>query len=364
MAVAMFNEKIFNPEVFGRYVETIPKLKRNELLKSGVLRDRSDLKAMFPEQTGGNYASIPLIGRIGGTPAKYDGQTDIPTSGMDTYSQSIIVSGFSQGWTEKDFTVSISGKNFMAEVAKQVSGFWEDFDQDTLIAVLKGVFSMTGDGNEDFVKNHTTDISGETGTVTFEGTTVPASNMGVTTLNSAIQKACGQNKGAFAMAIMHSAVATNLENLKLLTYARGVDADGIERDLTMATLNGKLILIDDSMPVESVAQSGDTPAYNKYTTFVLGRGAIDYADIGVSMPFEMSRDPKTNGGETTLWTRQRKLFAPWGISFTKTTMASLSPDLSELALGTNWELVNNGQSADKKFIDHKAVPIVRIISRG
>lgn len=346
MPIAHFDEKIFNPQVFGSYVETIPKLKRNELLKSGVLRPRQDLAPMFVEQTGGNYATIPLIGRISGNPAKYDGNTDIPTGSMDTYSQSIVVSGFTQGWTEKDFTASITGKDFMAEVAQQVSGFWEDFDQETLIAVLKGIFSMTGAENLEFVNNHTTDISAETG---------EAANIGVTTLNNAIQKASGQNKNAFSMMITHSAVATNLENLQLVQYMKGVDANGMERDLSMGTLNGKLIMIDDSMPYDAEKSA--------YTTYVLGRGAIDFADVGVSVPYEMSRDAKRNGGETTLYTRQRKIFAPWGIDFTKATMATLSPSLSELALGANWSLVNNGQST-KKYIDHKSIPIARIISKG
>ncbi|TIH68459.1 phage coat protein, partial [Klebsiella pneumoniae] len=34
---AIFDSKYFNAEVFGKYVETIPKLKRNELLKSGAI---------------------------------------------------------------------------------------------------------------------------------------------------------------------------------------------------------------------------------------------------------------------------------------------------------------------------------------
>lgn len=35
--MAQFDSKTFNPEVFGRYVERIPNLTRNELLKSRAL---------------------------------------------------------------------------------------------------------------------------------------------------------------------------------------------------------------------------------------------------------------------------------------------------------------------------------------
>ena len=46
-------------------------------------------------------------------------------------------------------------------------------------------------------------------------------------------------------------------------------------------------------------------------------------------------------------------------------MAAKSPTDAELADGSNWTLVDNGKTnSDKKVIDHKAIPIARIISRG
>ena len=77
----------------------------------------------------------------------------------------------------------------------------------------------------------------------------------------------------------------------------------------------------------------------------------------------MDRDPKTNGGEDILYTRRRFSFAPYGISFTKNAMSSLSPTNAELANGANWELVNTGGST-KQYIDHKNIPIAQIISLG
>ena len=37
---------------------------------------------------------------------------------------------------------------------------------------------------------------------------------------------------------------------------------------------------------------------------------------------------------------------------------------AELEKGVNWTLVHNGASSSKEYIDHKAIPIARIISRG
>ncbi|MCS4438232.1 phage coat protein, partial [Clostridium botulinum] len=153
--------------------------------------------------------------------------------------------------------------------------------------------------------------------------------------------------------------------LKLLSYLKYTDETGIERELQLATWNGRTVLIDDSMPVEEVPKTSDIEAYTKYTTYVLGDGAFDYENIGAKVPYEMSRDPKTNGGQDTLYSRQRKCFAPYGISYIKKSQTTLSPTDEELANGANWELVNDGGSGNaKQYIDHKAIAIARIISRG
>jgi hypothetical protein len=116
--------------------------------------------------------------------------------------------------------------------------------------------------------------------------------------------------------------------------------------------------------VAAVEAKAAVAAHTEYTTYVLGDGAIEYTDCGAKVPYEVDRDPARNGGEDTLYSRQRKSFAPYGISFTKASMASLSPTDSELENGANWELVNDNASGTKEYISHKAIPIARIISLG
>lgn len=446
--MASFDSKIFNAEVFGKYMETVPRTKQNRFLEAGVLRPRSELKAMCVDQAGGNYITVPMYGLLGGDVQNYDGSTNLTTTSTDTYSQSMVVIGRMKGWKEKDFSEDITGADFWGNIAKQVGTYFDDVDQDTLLAILKGIFSM--DANA-FTTNHTTDITGETD-----------KTVGATTLNSAIQKASGDNKGIFKVAIMHSTVATNLENLNLIQYLKYTDKEGVQRDLGLGTWNGRLVLIDDSVPttqtktadgttgvykvkVTTALTSGDScdivagstgkvsyafesgtttksaqaaaiaalfasdttftvtsdsddvvftqksngvgnvpvvdntgsttgvltastttpgvlPTYTTtYVTYVLGDGAFTYCDCGAKVPYEMDRDPAANGGVDMLYARQRKIFAPYGISFTKTSMSALSPSKSELEMGANWALV---KSTANVTIDHKAIPIARIISFG
>lgn len=347
---AIFDSKYFNAEVFGKYVETIPKLKRNELLKSGAIVVNDRIKSMLSEQTGGNIVTTPMLGLIGGKPVNYDGNTDIEDNSTKTFSHTRVVVGRANAWTEKDFSYDITGGvNFMDNVARQVAGYWDDIDQDTLLAILDGIFAMTGTENKKFVDAHTLDITKEK----------DANKFGVTTLNNALQKAVGENKQSFSLAIMHSQVATNLENLQLLEYLKYTDANGVTRNLQMGTVNGRTILIDDSMPVAEVTDAGGN--YTAYTTYVLGNGAFELTNAGVKVPFEMDRNPKVNGGQDTLYSRQRNCFAPYGISFTNKKMTSLSPTDDELKNGVNWTLV---ASNDGETINHKAIPIARIITRG
>lgn len=397
---SVFDKKIFNGEVFKGYVDRIPNPNKTELIKSRAIRPRPDLATAMADQDGGNYLTTTLKGLINNTtPQNYDGSTDIKAGSTATFRHSRVVVGRAAAWTENDFSYDITGgQDFIENIAEQIAEYWNEIDQSTIVHILKGVFSMTDAEGAKFVAAHTTDVTANAAT-----NDVGAGCMSGTTLNTAIQKACGDAKGKFSLAIMHSVVATNLENLKLLAYMKYTDGNGIERDLSLATLNGRIVLIDDTMPADEIPatykQSTDTspvagktyytkgaggvyapvanptgtqvanyevatPAKTVYTTFVLGDGAIEYTDCGAKVPYETDRNPSKNGGQDTLYSRQRKCFAPFGISFTMASMAKLSPTDAELEKGVNWELVNSATESGKQYIAHKTIPIAQIKSLG
>lgn len=382
-----FDPVNFNGEVFDALVRETPNLNLNALLKSGAVVPAPQYATQMKDQQGGHYATTVIKARIGGTPVNYDGSTDIESTERGNFTMGRVVVGRANGWTEKDFVSDISGNDYMAAVT-EVAEYWDDVDQATLLSVLKGIFNMTGAKNLEFVNGHTYNISN-----------AAAPKFSETTLNTGIQKALGDNKGKFSLAVMHSQISTNLENLKLLSYMKYTDAQGIERDLTLATINGRMVLIDDNMPAEegyfdataettgalkivaSGATTGEinladvTPYFGdqtlaadmyvvkdiKYTTYVLGNGAIEFTDCGAKVPSEMYRDPAKNGGETTLYSRQRKCFAPYGISFVTNTI--ISPTNAQLETGSNWSLASNNATT-KTYYPHKAISIARIQTRG
>ena len=358
MANTKFDSKSFNPEAFGAYVKRIPNVTKNELAKSGAVGSNEQARTALGNQTGSLYARIPYFGRISGlTSQNNDGATDITSSNTTTYEQGFIVASRMDSWTERNFSKNITaGVDFMDNVASQIADYKVEVKQAMLLAILEGVYGMKTSGTSvdakaaaKFIENHTYDITANAD---------EEAKVGSTTLNKAIQKACGDNKNIFKLVIMHSEVATNLENIKLLKYMTQTDGDGIERELALGTWNGRLVLIDDGMPTTEVGE-GDG-AYTAYTTYVLGEGAIILDDIGDSVPYEMSRDAKTNGGQDTLYVRDRYICGVDGISFEKPASITASASNTDLATGANWHIINDGTTA----IPDKAIAIAKIVSRG
>ena len=460
-----FDSKSFNPQAFGAYVSNIPNPKKAELAKSGAVGSNENARQSLASQTGSLYTKVPYFGNISSlTSQNNDGGTDIVSTSTTTYEQGFVTASRMDSWTERSFSKNItSGVDFMDNVGKQVGDYKLGVKQNMLLAILKGVYDMSTSGGtaraqaaNEFITKHTFDI---TSAATDEGKLVNAS-----TLNTAIQKACGDNKEIFKLVIMHSAVATRLENLRLLEYMKYTDEDGIQRSLPLAQWNGRTVLVDDGMPTEDVvstspvysttistaATAGDkikingteytfvandaddtgnkikvgasgtaaqqatniaakvtiedytitassgkvtfTAASGKnpdqpvvtaipaesgtlavtsatetaavfvtnYTTYALGEGAIILDDIGDSVPYEMSRDPKTNGGQDTLYVRDRYICGVDGISFDKPASITASASNSDLSTGANWEVVNDGTT----WIDTKAIAIAKIVSRG
>lgn len=348
--MSKFDSKSFNPQAFGAYVKRIPNVTRTELAKSRAVGANENARAALANQTGSLYARVPYFGRIsGGTSQNNTGAADIVSTNTTTYEQGFVVASRMDGWTERSFSKNITaGVDFMDNVAAQIADYKMEVKQGMLLAILKGVFSMNITGTtvaakaaKEFIANHVLDI-----------TAVGEGLVDATTLNSAMQKACGDNKATFKLAIMHSVVATNLENLKLMKYLTYTDADGITRDLALGSWNGRLVLIDDGMPVD--AETG------AYTTYVLGEGSVILDDIGDAVPYEMSRDPKTNGGQDTLYVRDRYICGVDGISFEKPSSVTASAANSDLENGANWNIINDGTNA----IPHKAISIAKIVSKG
>ena len=244
-----YRGKIFNEQVFEMYRNTLPSSKKNALIKSGLFTVVNKYRAKMSEQSGGYAIVEPIKGKLGGTPVNYDGNTNIPKgSERPTFYQRKVCYGRAQSWGEYDFASDITGANFKAE-AGEVNEYWDEQRQITTLSILKGIFSMTGGVNGAFVSKHTYDITGAATTT-----------LGADSINRAAQKGLGDSKAELNTMITHSMVSTNLEGLNLIDFLKYTDDNGIERDLTIGTYNGRLVIVDDDMPTSDTVTTA--PVYS------------------------------------------------------------------------------------------------------
>lgn len=389
-SVGVFNKKYFNKVAFGKYSQTIPQKRLNLLIKSGILTGNKEIRETLANQTGSAYAVIPMTGRLHGKPVNYDGKTRTDKGKtLPTYKRGVVVIGRKDKFEESDFTYDVtSGVKFMDQIAVQLRDYWDESWEDVILKIVEGIFSMTSQEGKKFIQKHTFDITKETNP-----------NIQETTLNDALKKACGDRRRNFTLSIANSEIVTNLENKKLITNMRYNDANGIERELNLYTWNGKVLIeydditeiitgteykkttdtsIDETKTYytkdsdgnyievidSKVADIGNYYEVSKegeknYVTYAFGKGVFDYEPAIVKTPYETDRDADI---ETDyLITRERKVIAPHGISYTMKNQVTDSPTDEELSDGANWDIV---MGSDGEAYDHREIAIARIISKG
>lgn len=293
----------YDSEIFNYDWKNYPDVILTSMIESGAVVEDSEIAQMI--SNGSNFFTVPFYNVLGGSEDVYNGVNDFTDSGLTGGNYSGCVFGRMKRWSAisfiKDFN---SGADPMAQIVAGVAQYWNKMRQTRLIAILEALFGITGDADWDL---HKTSI-----VVTTDTAPLDANKIGETSINDACVKACGDNASAFSLVIAHSVVANRLANLQLLNYLKYTDSAGITRALPIGTINGKTLIVNDSVPVTTNSAHASA---SDYTTYILGLGAIRYASAPVDIPSEMDRDPKSKGGVDIIYTRKREVLHPYGFSF-------------------------------------------------
>jgi len=292
----------FDEEVFNYKWDTTPDLILTTLLESGAVVADGEIAKLI--SNGSNFFTTPFYNELGGDEQDYNGETDFTYTELTGGSYSGCVYGRMKAWKAVSFIKDFnSGADPMGQIVAGVAKWWQKKRQVRLIAILEGLFAITGDADWDL---HKTDIA-------TDGASVTDTNLiGATSIEDTCVKANGDNATEYTLAIMHSVVANRLANLQLLEYSKYTDKAGITRNLPIGTINGKTVIVNDNVPVaDSASASGE----KEYTTYVLGNGCMRYAKAPVDVPSELERDAKTAGGVDMIYTRVREAMVPYGFSF-------------------------------------------------
>ena len=336
----------FDADIFNSVWASEPDPVKTALIQSGALVEDEVITAMIQKQ--GNLYTLPFYKTLDGEPDNYDGKTDILSEETESDYQTGVVYGRAKGFTARNFVSELTGADPMGNITANIARYWQKQDQTRLLIILNTLFNISGTSGyaKAWHDNHIFDLS--------SFTAVPY-KIGVTDLNDVASSAAGDNKSIFSLAIMHSHVAKTLENLQVLEYWKYSDPNGIQRSVALGHVNRYSVLVDDSVPAAPVGGSGENKDLVKYTTYLLGGGAIRTAKGRVDVPSEIEHVPAIHGGQDTLYTRERKTFHPNGFSFTPPAVGwTGSPTDAQLGDVSNWEI---------KF-DPKTIPIAALITNG
>lgn len=324
-----FDLKNWNAEVFLAYTRQIADPIKTNLIEAGVFYLDEEIAQKFPAQVGGNFAVRPITGLLDGDAIDLDGATNIDDGTLNTYSQGIVALHMGKSFTEKDFTYNLTGKDFMVQVAEQLAHYWAKQEQKKLLSILKGIFASA-----------------------LSGSIVAKSAVASTDIIDVVRGVGGDNADLYKVVFMHSVVAKELEKTEKLTYVLYNDANGMQRQSNIAYWNGRLVIVNDQCPVADAADSKHT-----YRTYFLGEKAFAYTPLEELVPVEMSRDAKTNGGQTSLVSRDGLVLAPEGVSFVANISATNKITNALLETGSSWAIVNdgNGHSVEAKNIPFCAI---------
>lgn len=331
----------FDEEIFNYSWKNTPDTILTTMIESGAIVRDAEIERLIAN--GSNYFTTPYYDVLDGVEDVYNGKTDFTGEELTGGAMSGCVYGRMAKWKATSFIKDFnSGADPMSQIVQGVAQYYNKKRQERLIGLLNALFGITGDADWAL---HTSDFA-------TTGSSVEEENkIGPTTISDAIIKSNGDHSQGYSLAIMHSTVANRLYNLQLLEFSKYTDASGITRALPIGTVNGMTVIVNDSVPV---ADSSSASGEKEYTTFVLGNGAIRYAQAPVDVPSEMDRDPNKNGGVDMIYTRIRETMHPNGFSFKGDVESDVGIPDSELLDSGSYE----------RKMPHKSIFMTKIVTNG
>jgi len=328
---------IYEPLTFA---ETISEraIELNAFINSGVaVQDPLiDAQASVGGRIGDLTGNAPLTNVDPNISSDDPGVTSTPQK-LSQKTQKWRLSALNQSWSSMDLARELSSVNPVAGITDKISHYWATVWQKRVIAKTEGIIAdNVANNSSDMV----VDVSIEDG-----NNAVAANIISANTVLDAKQT-LGDSANSLAVIAMHSVVFTALEKQNLIQYIP--NSEGM---IGFPTYLKYRVIVDDLMTVTAGTTSGF-----KYTTLLFSSGAIGYGSGRVTKPTarEDKEDSGNGGGEEILYSRESKVYHPYGFSFIDTGVAAESPTVAELKTAAHWE---------RKF-DRKNCGIAALITNG
>lgn len=319
--------EVFNKDLIESYLPADP-MRETPFWTSGAVNTDNRISRLIA--SGSQGFEVPYINDID---AKLEPNYS-NTIFTDIAVPEVIGGGKMQGlmaylnnaWLEASLERYLLGISPLAEVAKQISGYWMQQSEQRFVATLVGIRNHDQANG----KKITTEKNAVFNVVDFievEGTMA--------------QKYRG--KGAL---VIHPNVATQLRVAKLLIPFTD------PANLTVVEVyNGRRVIESTEGTTTKVG------ATLKYVSYLVNENAFAGESVADAEDLELERSASraNGGGTTTLWTRRNMLIQPMGYSFIAdrstltggTKNEAISASWSDLTKKENWALSMGENSAEK-----------------
>lgn len=313
---------IIKPELFNPYVinETT---KLSAFFQSGIVGTDAELDKLAKKAGGGSTLNMPYWNDLDGDSQVLNDTDDLVPQNINAGQDKAVLILRGNAWSSHDLAATMSGSDPMRAIASRVGAYWSREMQKVVFAELSGAFA-----NADMDDNKL-DVSGNADGVYSAETFIDAAYK------------LGDHESLLTAVGMHSATMASAVKQDLIEFVKDSQSG-----IRIPTYMNKRVIVDDSMPVETLEDGTKV-----FTSYLFGAGALGYAEGQPEVPTETDRD--SLGSKDILINRKHFVLHPRGIKFTEDAMEGVTPTNTELADGKNW----------KRVYDPKKIRIVQFKHR-
>lgn len=338
------------PELFENY-GSLHSLEFDTLVQSGLAVADSNLNTLLAN-TGGKSLEIPYWKEL--TIVEPNVASDDPSAvstpqGHGSDFMQGVRQFVNQSWSAMDVAGLLAGSDPAADIRSKVEEYWTADRRARVINTAIGIMA-------DSVTNHGSDLVHN---ISLDDSTAASSITDANLISAnAVIEACGKmgdRQANITVIAVHSVVYTRLQKLNLIDFVRDS-----ESNIMFATYLGKLLLVDDTLPVVAVGSAGT--AKIEYTSFLFGRGVFGMGtntSNSAFLPTEVLRVPGAgNGsGQEVFWSRRQWAVHPYGYKFDLTAVSAteLAPTYAALRDGTHWT---------RSWTNRKRIQMVALVTNG
>jgi hypothetical protein len=277
---------------------------------------------------GGQTTPMPFWQDLQGSDEVLSDTGSLSTGKITAVSDVAVIHNRGKAWSTNDLAGVLAGSDPARQIAELVADYRARRLQDMLISLLSGVFASAS------LAGSKTDIHATTGMPS-----TPNFLTGSTYVDA--RQLLGDAQGKLVAIAMHSATHAALLKQDLIDFIPVTDARR-----TITQFQGLDVIVDDSMP--QGIENGTTSPTAYYTSYLFGLGAIALGTSNADYPIEGAAPGSTwqvefarvaLAGQNIMINRWRMILHPRGVKWLGGTMAGLSPQNAELAVGTNWQRV-------------------------